>query len=419
MVVSGGQMGVAMAYAIAPFVLKKFMDFSNSYFFLGDFVKMFRGSIFLGLLLAVLTMFDPRIAYIFIIAVVAYALLNIFNRKKVFLHITNFILRMFAVPIGIAALLNSYWIIPLLLGNLPQKYEGLGNIAGFDFLSFADFSHAFSLLHPNWPENIFGKVYFLQPEFLILPLIAFLSLLFVSDAHIEKKNNVLYFSFLAILGTFLAKGANPPFGEINLWLFEHIPGMGMFRDASKFYLLIVLGYSFLIPFGLKNISKKVPYGKLLPLIFILVWCIPIRQAIVGELGGTFKSRNIPNEYIGLKQYIVSQPQHSGSLWIPSRPRFGFSSNLHPGISASDFLENSDSLSMAKVISNDKDKTVYNKLRKMRVEQIIVPFDSNKELFILDRKYSDSIRDKIVMELDKIAWLIRIPKFSEIVVYKVQ
>ncbi len=55
----------------------------------------------------------------------------------------------------------------------------LTNPGMLHFLSFADFSHTLAFLHPNWPENLFGKVYFLQPEFLLLPVIAFSALFFV------------------------------------------------------------------------------------------------------------------------------------------------------------------------------------------------------------------------------------------------
>jgi len=409
MVVSGGQMGIAMAYAIAPFILKKFMDFANSNFFLTQNKKIFKGSIILGLALAVLTMFDPRISYITMIAVTIYVLLNF---KRNISNGLRFLLYTFLIPLGITVLVNFYWIIPLLRGNFPKEYQGLDNIKGFEFLSFADFSHTFGLLHPNWPENTFGKTYFMQPEFLLLPILAFSALLF------KGTKNIYFFALLGLIGTFLAKGVNQPLGELNLWLFENFPGMSMFRDSSKFYLLIILNYSFLIPVTLEKLSKKIPFGKLLPIVFVLFWCILIRHALLGELGGTFKTRIVPEEYIELKQYIQAAP-NSTVLWIPSRQRFGFSSNSHLGISALDILGNSDPLFIAKVISNDKDKAFYNRLKKMGVGYIVVPYDSEKELFIVDRSYSDSLRDEAVMELDKIAWLIRIPKFSKITVYRVQ
>ncbi|MDP2638252.1 MAG: hypothetical protein Q8P26_04290, partial [Candidatus Levybacteria bacterium] len=362
MLVGGGQMGIAMAYSIAPFVLKKFIDFANLNINLIQVKSiMLPKSIVLGFSLAILAMFDPRIAYIFIIAVIIYASFAILSIKNNLLHSAYFLIGIFVIPLCISVLFNSYWVVPMLFGNLSQRYQGLGSNAGFEFLSFADFSHALSLLHPNWPENIFGKVYFLQPEFLVIPLIAFLSLFFITSVKAENKRNILYFSFLVILGTFLAKGVNAPFGEINMWLFEHIPGMSMFRDASKFYLLIALGYSFIIPFSLRSIAKKMPLGKLIPFVFIFFWFIIIRQAIVEEIGGTFKSRSIPREYIEFKEYVISQPQGSKSLWIPSRQRFGFSSDSHVGISAFDFFGSSDPLVMATLVRNDKDKTIYNKL----------------------------------------------------------
>ena len=51
---------------------------------------------------------------------------------------------------------------------LSHEYDMLSLLLGMEKPP-----HALSLLHPNWPENLFGKVYFLQPEFLILPILAF------------------------------------------------------------------------------------------------------------------------------------------------------------------------------------------------------------------------------------------------------
>lgn len=414
MVVGGGQMGVAMAYSIAPFVLGKFINLIDSS---GTFSKNFKLTVIAGLILAIEVMFDPRIAYATFVMILFYFVLNFYLDKKAFFYNkfkrTAYIL---IVPIIIALILNSFWIISLVQGKILIQAEGFKSLSGFKFLSFADFSHAFSLLHPNWPENVFGKIYFLQPEFLILPLLAFSSFVFIERVGKEKK--IIFFGFIALLGVFLSKGSNDPFGQINTWFYEHIPGMNIFRDSSKFYLLIILGYSFLIPLSLGRLSKIIPFGKLLPVVFLLFWFVLIRSAVLGELGGTFKSRIVPYEYIELKQYILSQP-NATVLWIPSRQRFGFSSNSHPGISASDILGNSDPLHIVKVISSDKSKGFYSKLKKMKVEQVIVPYDSEKELFILDRKYNDLLRDKIITELDKIDWLVKIPEFSSSVVYRVQ
>ena len=62
-----------------------------------------------------------------------------------------------------------------------------------------------------------------------------------------KPNNVKnlkigYLALLALVGAFLAKGSLPPFGGVYLWLFRNIPGMSLFRDAAKFFLLLVLSF---------------------------------------------------------------------------------------------------------------------------------------------------------------------------------
>ena len=123
------------------------------------------------------------------------------------------------------------------------------------FFSFAKLEDTIGLLHPNWPENVFGKVGFPKPEFFILPLLAFCSLFFIKNEEKNKRKYILYFIVLGLLGIFLAKGTNEPFGVIYLWMFNHIPGFVMFRDPSKWYILIVISYSMLIPYSISKIYE--------------------------------------------------------------------------------------------------------------------------------------------------------------------
>ncbi len=72
------------------------------------------------------------------------------------------------------------------------------SVAAVQFFSFAKLDNAIALLHPNWPENIFGKVSFFRSEFLLLPIIAFSPLLFLFRTKIKKKEHstVLFFILL-------------------------------------------------------------------------------------------------------------------------------------------------------------------------------------------------------------------------------
>lgn len=389
MVVGGGQMGVALAYSIAPLVLAKF-------------IRINRQPILAGLVLAVQVIWDPRIALITMIAVLGYHLF-IFRFAD---------LRFLIISSLIGIFLNIFWILPLAKSGFGL--EGLGGIltgTGMaKFLSFASFSNTISLLHPNWPENIFGKTYFMRPEFLLVPLLAYSSLLFVNNQ--KSRKNILFFSLLALLGAFLAKGANPPFGGIYLWLFEHVPGFVLFRDPTKFYLLVVLPYSVLIPYALCKLGKM---KNFFTFIFVLFWLFTIKEAVMGQLGGTFKIREVPKEYVRLKDFIYKQPEFFRTLWIPRQQRFSFNSNIHPSIEAGPLFQATNS---AEVIIQLKRKESKQLLSELTVKYLIIPYDSEGEIFLKNRQYDESQRIALEKELDKISWLEKREVVEKVAVYEV-
>jgi len=286
--------------------------------------------------------------------------------------------------------------LPLILTKSSALPSGFNSIQGFEFFSFADFSHSLSLLHPNWPENIFGKVYFLKPEFLILPIIAFSALLFT------KNKTILFFSSLVLLGSFLAKGANPPFGQMNIWLFQNFPGMVMFRDPTKWYLLIALSYSILIPYALKEISK---YFKFAIILFVLYFIY-----LINPISGQIKIHQVPQEYVQLKNFLDSQKTFSRTLWIPQWQRFGYFSNLHPAIGREELLKGN-----AKKQISQLDQSL---LKDSSIKYVIVPYDSKGEIFLKDRRYDNKSYQETVADIRKIRWLKEVDGFGKIGVFEV-
>ena len=171
-------MGVAMAYALAPLVLTQFIKLRDH--------ATFRRAIITGLSLSLMVLFDPRIVYVLMFGVVIYWIIAcILNRKPFFPTCLYGI-----VPFILAGFVHAFWILPILIFRV-NPIESLGSayssIASVKFFSFGDFSHALALLHPNWPENMFGKVYFLQPEFLLIPLLALSSLFFIKQKSDNRK----------------------------------------------------------------------------------------------------------------------------------------------------------------------------------------------------------------------------------------
>lgn len=391
MLVSGGQMGVALSYALAPLVLAKCVIALET-------KKIPAAALLLGLQI----MIDARISYVVLVAVLLYFLTH-FKKQTAFANIVILAI------IGVVALfLNAFWLLPLIVlrANPLQSLGGIyTSVDALHFFSFADFSHAFSLLQSNWPENLFGKTYFLRPEFLIIPLVAFSSLLF-------KKAKALFFSLMGIIGVFLAKGTHEPLGSLYAWFFVHLPGFIMFRDSSKFYVLGALSFCTLIPYALDK--YRFVGKKFIHLLFLAIWIFTIRQAVSGQLTGTFTKREVPSEYIQLKNLLVAQPEYYRELWIPRFQRFGFASNDRMGIEAEPLFQATNAAELVASLRRSDAKQI---LERRSIRYIILPTDPLGDIFLSDRKYDDTLRNSYASILKEVPWLTKKQNIGGIEIYE--
>lgn len=387
MVVGGGQMGIGLAYALAPLVLAAFIRSSQTLRIRNQFVT--------GLLLALQVFFDLRLALLTVGIAFLYCLFHLGPNLKKYLKI-------FVPPFFIVLGIHFYWLLPMVLVRRAALPMGHGEAGWVEFLSFANFSDSFSLLHPNWPENIFGKIYFMRPEFLVIPLLAFASLLFMSKLGRQTKKNLLFLALLGLIGAFLAKGSRAPWGSLYLWLFGNLPGMSAFRDPTKFYLLTAIAYSLLIPFTLgemiNKIKKKTVVKYLILGAFLVYWLFTIRPAYLGQLGGLFQIKAVPQEYQALKDFIVGQPDFFRTLWLPKRHCFAFYDNNHPAIESPELFSAEE-------------------LAVMGVKYVIIPYDTEGDIFVEDRKYDPEKRLALEKELDQLPWLKKVKLADKIAVYK--
>ncbi|HUQ85186.1 MAG TPA: hypothetical protein VM077_02580 [Candidatus Limnocylindrales bacterium] len=449
MLAGGGQLTIASAYAFSPIFLGLFISLVNitsqtkKQLFKNKIHYYTYNILLLSFALAVLVLLDIRIAYVLLVAAGIYFLQSIkynLSKQNVLKGLSN-ILFTFLVPLTISALIHSFWALPTLLhGSSPVNDLGTAysSTDAVKYFSFAKLENTISLLHPNWPENIFGKVYFMKAEFLLLPILAYSSLFFVSkNKDSRTKNYILYFALLGLLGAFLAKGANEPFGSLYLWMFEHVPGFNMFRDSTKWYTLIAISYSILIPFSvskiflwLKSQTKITIYNLQIPLrpwfknyipkLFLILTTLYllllIRPAILGQLGGTLKTTHVPKEYIALEQYLQKQTQFFRTMWLPTNQRFGYYSNMHPAISARDYFKKYDT---APLLDELKKSNSISSLSEIGIKYIIVPYDSESEIFLTDRKYDNKKFKNTISQLDTIKQLKKIKTFGNITAYEIK
>jgi len=429
LVIGGGQLGVALAYAIAPFVLYRFIVLINN-------PKLYF-SIAAGICGAIVLLFDPRIAYIIFLSILFYAaFVSLFEQKKNRETLFPFILKVVVLPLLIIFFLHVFWILPLLIfhQNPVQSFGAVyTSLDAIRFFSFATFENSISLLHPNWPENIFGKTYFMKPEFILLPVFAFASLFFVSKKNLKEGRHILFFSILAVIGAFLAKGANDPFGGIFVWMFGHVPGFIMFRDPTKWYTLVAISYSILIPFTIWKIygflksrtqfsilnfqflikSKIFNLQNFFLTGFILYLFFLIRPVFLGQLDGILKPVKVSDDYTKLEQFLSSQQTFSRTFWVPAAQRFGFYSSLHPSVSARDFFKSVDNTQIINTL-----KTSESLLQESVIKYVIVPYDSQGEIFLKDRKYNTEIYQSTISDVKKIPYLKQVDGFGKIAVFEV-
>jgi len=435
MIIGGGQISIALGYALFPLVsVLTIVAFEKS-----NLVWL----ILTGLIFSLQLSFEPRLFLLNLFVCLLYLFLNCkFKLKRLFVS--------FVSPLVLTGLIHVFWLLPFLLVRRQPFDSFLINLTKSDWLSFlslADFSDSLSLLHPNWPENIFGKTYFFNPLFLVLPLIAFSSLLFINFKRENKEaRRVLSFVFIGFLGVFLAKGVNPPFGFVYRFLYDNIPFFNTFRDPVKFYFFIALSYAFLIPFSLQKIyfflnrvSRKI--AILFVFGFVLIFLVLIKPAWTGKLGGTFKTREIPLEYLQLKEFLLDQDDFFRTLWLPKRHRFGFYSNNHPAIdSENSFGPNyclTDICSSEKIINetwgkecpiNDRcyvkelafllDSKTEAFLQMLGIKYLIAPSDLEGEIFITEYKHNPQQRQEVEEFLNQIDWLEKVNVVDKIAVYQV-
>lgn len=160
--------------------------------------------------------------------------------------------------------------------------------------------------------------------------------------------------------------------------------------------------------------------KYIPLLFIIgvvaYLLLLVRPAFLGQLKGTFSGHLVPAEYIKLEGFLNSQSIFSRTLWVPSTQRFGFYSSIHPAISAKSFYHVA---SASGVLDSIKKSGAEKQLQDTSVKYVIVPFDSEGEIFLKDRKYDNASYEEAINQVKKIYWLHEIQGFGRIHVFEIK
>ena len=325
LLIDGGQLSIALAYAFIPI----------SYFAIVKSISSgLRSRLLAGMVVSIQGFIDIRFLYVLLLLLFIKFIFDLFANKK---NIRRYLGSWFvcgAVVILVFIGLHFYWLLPAFLARVPSLPATYARETQIFTLSFANLDHAMGILSPHWYKNVFGDVSLFRPEFILIPVLAFLA------PVLKRKNKtVAFWLVVSLVSIFLVKGANNPLGSVNTWMFGNIPGFDLFRDPSKFFVLIALSYSVLIAFSIDGIIRKVKkmpiginkYFATIPLMVIVYLILTVYPSYTGKMTGMLSNPAFLEEYEFINDYLTKDKKFSRVLWLPSIPPMGIITEKHPAL----------------------------------------------------------------------------------------
>lgn len=423
-----GHLTLAVACAISPLVLYLILKLDkelNIYY-----------ALLVSLTLSICNAYEPRIAYILLIVFALHSMYRFASRlllketddgldQKSFYYLVR-PLAYTAFSIGVFLCLNFYWLYGLAIAGSLQDNEVTSR--GLFGNSFYDIRHALSLYTPFWtgkaPEPFI--VHNIPFYYWLLPIFAFLGAYFA-----RKKRNIVFFSGLSFLGILLSKQVDQPFTSLYFWLYTNLPGFNAFREASKFYILITLGYTVLIAcfssYLLNKSKSNFKYKYLLLITAFSPLVIPlINSQIVfsNSLGTLFINRTVPNTYDYITDKLSKEYTFSRVYWLPINTRWSYSDNNHPIIHAASIVDgpfNRYIKDQDNDIKRDKTLQVFNSpyasnlFNATATKYVVVPPRNNGDGEDLYEHHGYD-RNAYIQRLDKVSFLKKI-KSGDLAVYE--
>lgn len=158
--------------------------------------------------------------------------------------------------------------------------------------------------------------------------------------------------------------------------------------------------------------------KFLAAIFIIVFIgylfFLLRPVLQNQLTGTFSNHTIPQSYQILAEKLAADKTFYRTFWVPTVPTYSFYSFTHPQVSAEDFLQVTDTASVLQFLQKSPAQTT---LQNMGIKYIIVPIDSEKKIFLTERKYDNKQYLATISALQKIPWLHQVSLFGNLAVFR--
>lgn len=173
-----------------------------------------------------------------------------------------------------------------------------------------------NLVDKNSPLGHFlANPLFISWTFFLL-FIGLLSIFFTQEKRDKQLVYICLFAFLILI--FIAKGANPPFGEIYRWSLSHIPIAKLFRTTSTSIIGAVIFYTLMVTISMYFMSKR--WKVVLPIIAIanIIMLHGIYLGFKLENANLIRQKGItiPNEYFKMGNILNNLKKEGKVLVLP-------------------------------------------------------------------------------------------------------
>lgn len=406
-----GHLPLMVAFAIGPLAFYTLLKIIDS--------RTWKNIFFLAIINIVISIYEFRAWYILallqVIAIIFFAFVS--KEKSLKKLAIGIALPIFAI--GSVLLVNLYWILSFSMSSslTNNQYFSRGLFGD----SFINITNAITLFHPFWTggRSTLFIVQSIPLYFWVVPFLAFIGL------YVNRRNKqMVFFGLVSLLGVFLTKQSDIPFSYVYKFLYDHFPGFNAYREASKFFFLIALGYSVLIAGFVRYLLENTMQNKVLFkvryfIVFVIacIYIINLKPIVTGNIGTLFVPRYIPNEYIWYKSFAQSQDEFFRTLWIPRESRWTYYDKVHPSISLAyvvpqDYFD-SDSDILSKLVEDrDFDKLLdLGAIKYVAVPTIDLSNDDNFFEFYEERNV-------YIKKLDKLPFLKKLELNSgELILYE--
>jgi hypothetical protein len=222
---------------------------------------------------------------------------------------------MFVVAVaGGFILVNFYWIVPSLLGA-----EG-GRLGSGDYIAYAPRPRSSSILPYVFMLHGFWRIEFVTPlqadkslyllTFLPLAGAAFAGVMHAtSTPRWGRAANALLVSCL--VAAFLGMGRSFPVTEpLARFMFERVPGYGIFREPQKWVALVALGYAVFAGVGLELVAGRLGRWRAAAAhvvgVAVVLPLIATRLMIWG-FDGTIANSHFPTDWERVDEITATEP----------------------------------------------------------------------------------------------------------------